>query len=170
MHPLGTPIVVTVDEFVRLKPSLGRVVAVSGGFDPLHSGHLELFSEAKKLGDTLVVILNNDHWLAKKKGAAFMSEAQRAQIICALRMVDGVVLSEHPEDPLDMSISSELERIRPHVFANGGDRRDRETVPEWQVCEDYGIEFITGIGGEKRWSSSSLLKNWHDFFSSRPGT
>lgn len=94
------------------------VVAVSGGFDPLHPGHIRLFEEAKKLGDELVVILNNDHWLRKKKSYVFMPQQERKEILEALRVVDRVVLTEHPEDPTDMSVCADLERIRPDVFAN----------------------------------------------------
>src|SRR3989344_4527047 len=98
------------------------IVVTSGGFDPIHVGHVRLFNEAKKLGDELVVILNNDNWLRLKKGYVFMSELERKEIIESLGSVDRVILSLHPENTSDISISNELRMIRPHIFAKGGDR------------------------------------------------
>ena len=111
------------------------VVAVSGGFDPVHVGHVRMFNEAKKLGDKLVVILNNDNWLKKKKGGAFMPEQERKEILEALASVDEVYLTFHPENPTDMSVCAELEGIKPHIFANGGDRFSKNT-PEVALCND----------------------------------
>ena len=96
------------------------IVAVSGGFDPLHVGHVRLFEEAKKLGDKLIVILNNDHWLRKKKGIVFMDDCERKEIIEALGCVDEVVLTSHTHNPEDMSVSRELLKGRPPIFSNGG--------------------------------------------------
>lgn len=79
-------------------------VAVSGGFDPLHRGHVRLFQEAKKLGDKLIVILNNDNWLKAKKGYAFMPQEERKEVIKAMAMVDEVILTKHPCNPKDMSV------------------------------------------------------------------
>ena len=118
------------------------VVAVSGGFDPLHVGHLRLFKEAKKLGTHLVVILNNDNWLKRKKGFALMPEDERAEIIRALEMVDDVVLTSHaPNDP-DTSTCVALSELRPHVFANAGDRKKPADIPEGVVCEAHGIRMV----------------------------
>lgn len=133
-----------------------KVVAVSGGFDPIHVGHLELFKEAKELGDELVVILNNDVWLRKKKGYAFMPQDQRKKIIKALKYVDRVVLTSHREDDLDMSVCMELEDISPDIFANGGDRKS-DNVPEVYTCNNLDIELAWNIGGEKAESSSELV-------------
>jgi len=135
-----------------------KVVAVSGGFDPLHVGHVELFREARKLGDRLVVILNNDNWIKKKKTHVFMPENERAELIKALEMVDDVVLTDHGENPEDMSVSSTLRAIKPHVFANGGDRKDGNT-PEDAVCEEFGIEMVFDLG-DKIQSSSWLLSDY----------
>ena len=136
------------------------IVAVSGGFDPVHVGHVRLFKEAKKLGDKLVVILNNDNWLRKKKGRIFMPEDERKEIISALADVDEVVLTSHPSDPDDMSVCAELERIRPHIFSNGGDRT-RDNIPEVSVCSKINcrMEFNVGAGGKIQ-SSSWLLGNY----------
>lgn len=138
------------------------IVAVSGGFDPLHSGHVRMMEEAKKLGDKLVVILNNDNWLIKKKGHAFMNQKEREEIIKALRVVDEVVVTAHPKNPKDMSVCLELLEIRPHIFVNGGDRKpDGDPVPEVIVCGELGINMAYNIGhGGKVQSSSWLLENY----------
>ena len=137
-----------------------RIVAVSGGFDPLHIGHVRMFQEAKDLGDELVVIVNNDHWLRKKKGKAFMPEQERKEIIEAIGCVDRVVLTQHPENPEDMSVCDALREIRPQIFANGGDRTQKN-IPEIPVCEEIGCEMIFHIGhGGKVQSSSWLLEHY----------
>lgn len=134
------------------------IVAVSGGFDPLHRGHVCLFQEAKKLGNKLVVILNNDNWLKAKKGYAFMPQEERKEIIKALAMVDEVALTNHPPNPKDMSVCAELASLKPHIFANGGDRT-LKNIPEIEVCEKIGCKMIFGIGqGGKIQSSSWLLE------------
>ncbi|OGY96268.1 MAG: hypothetical protein A2122_00675 [Candidatus Liptonbacteria bacterium GWB1_49_6] len=136
------------------------IVAVSGGFDPFHVGHARLFQRAKALGDELVVILNNDNWLRKKKGQAFMPEQERKEIIEALAAVDKVVLTGHLKDPSDMSVCAELKKIRPDIFANGGDRK-LHNIPEVAVCEEIGCRMIFNIGhGGKVQSSSWLLAKY----------
>lgn len=133
------------------------VVAVSGGFDPIHIGHIRLFKEAKKLGDELVVILNNDNWLEKKKGAPFMPQNERKEVINALETVDRVVLTRHKKDSSDMSVCADLKRLRPDIYANGGDRF-RSNVPEVETCEKIGCKMVFGVGrGGKIQSSSWLL-------------
>jgi len=134
------------------------VVAVSGGFDPIHIGHVRMFQEAKKLGDELVVILNNDNWLADKKGAPFMSAVERKEIIEAIKGVDRVVITEHaPGDP-DRSVCNALRDIKPHVFANGGDRKpDGDPVPEVELCKTLGIELVYNVGAGGKVQSSSWL-------------
>jgi D-beta-D-heptose 7-phosphate kinase/D-beta-D-heptose 1-phosphate adenosyltransferase len=136
------------------------VVAVSGGFDPVHVGHIELFQRAKELGDELVVILNNDNWLRKKKGYSFMPEKERMKVIKSLKMVDRVVMTAHPKNPKDMSVSKELQKIRPDFFVNAGDRT-RENVPEVAICEKIGCEMVFGLGPKGKVQSSSwLLQNF----------
>ncbi|MDP2677007.1 MAG: adenylyltransferase/cytidyltransferase family protein [bacterium] len=132
------------------------VVAVSGGFDPIHIGHVRLFEEAKKLGDRLIVILNNDNWLRAKKGYVFMPERERKEIIEALRVVSKVVLTRHPKNPKDMSVREALGRVRPDIFANGGDRI-RKNIPEIDVCKDIGCKIVCNIGREGKIQSSSWL-------------
>lgn len=134
------------------------VVAVSGGFDPVHVGHVRMFEEARKLGDVLVVILNNDNWLRKKKKTIFMKETERREIIAAFRAVDTVILTKHAENPDDMSVVQELRSLRPHVFANGGDRVATNT-PEATLCKETGIRMVFNVGkGGKVQSSSWLLE------------
>ncbi|MDO8591061.1 MAG: adenylyltransferase/cytidyltransferase family protein [bacterium] len=139
------------------------VVAVSGGFDPVHIGHVRMFNEAKKLGDRLVVILNNDNWLKKKKGFVFMPEAERKEIIEALSSVDDVFVTGHPENHEDMSVCVELELLRPDIFANGGDRKNEDDIPEAYVCKKHGMKMVFNIGkGGKIQSSSWLLKRYKE--------
>lgn len=134
------------------------VVAVSGGFDPIHVGHVRLFKEAKALGDELVVILNNDNWLMAKKGFVFMPEKERKEVLEALREVDRVVLTGHPEKPSDMSVSAELRKIKPDIFANGGDRT-KDNIPEVAVCQEIDCKLVFNIGkGGKVQSSSWLIE------------
>ena len=132
-------------------------VAVSGGFDPIHIGHVRLINEAKKLGDKLIVIVNNDNWLKKKKGYTFMSEDDRVEIIRNLKAVDEVVLTKHEENTEDMSVCLELEEIKPDIFANGGDRKENN-IPEYALCEKLGIQMVFNVGGEKLRSSSELVE------------
>ena len=134
-------------------------VAVSGGLDPIHIGHVRMIQEAKKLGDRLVVILNNDNWLLKKKGHFFMPEEQRKEIIEALRDVDAVVLTRHTKDTTDMSVCDALREIKPDIFANGGDRFS-DNIPEFKLCNELGIQMVFNVGtGGKVNSSSWLIAN-----------
>ncbi len=136
------------------------IVAVSGGFDPLHIGHVRMFEEAKKLGDKLIVILNNDNWLKKKKGYVFMPERERKEVLLALRAVDGVMITAHSRNPKDMSVCAELCKLKPDVFANGGDRK-LENIPEVSACRCIGSKMVFGVGkGGKVQSSSWLIANY----------
>lgn len=131
-------------------------VAVSGGFDPLHIGHVEMLEEARKLGHRLIVILNNDNWLEKKKGYVFMPERERKKILESIRFVDEVVLTAHPKDPRDPSVSKELKKLRPDVFANGGDRK-AENLLEYELCKKLGIKMVFDVGKSGKIQSSSWL-------------
>ncbi|MCL5667046.1 MAG: adenylyltransferase/cytidyltransferase family protein [Patescibacteria group bacterium] len=135
-----------------------KTIAISGGFDPVHIGHIELMQEAKALGGRLVVILNNDNWLKKKKGFAFMNENERKAVIEAIRYVDEVVITQHPASPDDMSVCAALEKIKPDIFANGGDRKpDGDPIPEVELCEKLGIQLVYNIGKSGKIQSSSAL-------------
>ncbi|HUC88906.1 MAG TPA: adenylyltransferase/cytidyltransferase family protein [Candidatus Paceibacterota bacterium] len=144
-----------------------KVVMVSGGFDPVHIGHVRMFKEAKKLGDELVVVLNNDNWLMAKKGFVFMPEADRKEILEAFRAVDRVVLSSHKKNAKDMSIRKYLEAIHPDIFANGGDRNEKDSrdpksslYKDINLCKKLGIEIVYNVGrGGKVRSSSELVKS-----------
>ncbi len=125
-------------------------VAVSGYFDPIHIGHLEYLKLAKKLGDKLVVIVNNNHQCILKKGKPFMDESDRVEIVKCLKMVDEVFLSVD----MDKTVCASLESVKPDIFANGGDRSTSE-VPESSICKKYNIEMIDGLGAKIR-SSSDL--------------
>jgi D-beta-D-heptose 7-phosphate kinase/D-beta-D-heptose 1-phosphate adenosyltransferase len=136
------------------------IVAVSGGFDPVHIGHVRMFNEAKALGDRLVVIINNDAWLRSKKGQEFMSEMERKEIIEGFGAVDEVIITSHLENDSDRSVCRELRLVNPHIFANGGDRKpDGDPVPEVDLCNELGIKMFYNVGsGGKVQSSSWLLK------------
>lgn len=137
-----------------------KIVAVSGGFDPLHIGHIRMFKDAKKFGDKLIVILNNDNWFKIKGKNVFMPHKERKEIIEALECVDEVVVSRHPKNTGDISICKELSKIKPHIFANGGDRF-ADNIPEFKICKDLGIEMVFNVGkGGKIRSSSELLKEY----------
>ena len=125
-------------------------IAVSGYFDPIHVGHLEYLRMAKKLGDSLVVIVNNNYQCKLKKGKHFMDENDRVEIVKALRFVDEVFLSVDK----DRTVCKSLEEIKPDIFANGGDRATSE-VPETPVCKKFNIKMVDGLGDKIR-SSSSL--------------
>jgi len=125
-------------------------VAVSGYFDPIHIGHLEYLRMAKELGDSLVVIVNNNYQCKLKKGKHFMDENDRVEIVKALRFVDEVFLSIDN----DRTVCKSLKEIKPNIFANGGDRATSE-VPETPVCKKFNIKMVDGLGDKIR-SSSSL--------------
>lgn len=125
-------------------------VAVSGYFDPIHVGHLEYLEFAKKLGNKLIVIVNNNHQCTLKKGKPFMDELDRVRIVKSLEMVDDVFLSIDT----DKSVCKSLEEIKPDVFANGGDRAISEVL-ESAICRKYNIKMVDGLGDKIR-SSSSL--------------
>jgi D-beta-D-heptose 7-phosphate kinase/D-beta-D-heptose 1-phosphate adenosyltransferase len=139
-----------------------KIVLVTGGFDPLHSGHIELFQEAKKLGDKLIVGINSDAWLTRKKGQAFMSFSERKTIIENLGMVDDVLSFDDSDNTASGAIYKLMATAgygKHIIFANGGDR-NQENTPEYNTYQD-DIEFVYGVGGDyKINSSSTLLENW----------
>jgi cytidyltransferase-like protein len=135
-----------------------KIVMVSGGFDPVHIGHVRMFNEAKKLGDELVVILNNDNWLRLKKGYIFMPEEERREIIEAFEAVDRVIMSRHKKNTTDISINEDIKMLKPHVFAKGGDRHSGN-IPEVAICNEIGCVIVNNVGsGGKVQSSSDLVK------------
>lgn len=138
----------------------GKIVAVSGGFDPVHIGHVRMFEAAKELvgsEGTLVIILNCDAWLQRKKERVFMPQEERAEVIRAFRVVDEVYIHESE----DNHVCGALVALRPNIFANGGDRK-LDNIPEVAACEELNIEMVFNVGtGGKVQSSSWLLDKYH---------
>jgi cytidyltransferase-like protein len=131
-------------------------VVVSGGFDPVHVGHVRMITEAAEHGD-VIIVANSDEWLLKKKGYVFMKWEERAEILSSFK---GVVRVERVDDE-DGTVCKALKRIEPTYFANGGDRKETNT-PEMKVCKDKGIELLWNVGGGKIQSSSDLVKNYKE--------
>jgi cytidyltransferase-like protein len=156
--------IITFDEFVQIRHRLGRIVCTSGGFDPLHPGHASCIIESKQYGDTLVVVVNGDSFLRRKKGKAFMDLQTRCHVVSFLREVDFVIPFEIEND---QTVCEALRLIRPHVFTKGGDRVDVTNIPEWKICQKLGIEVISQVGKPKLWSSSDFLKEWGEFWSKK---
>ncbi len=149
---------ITTKKSTRKKERI--VVMISGGFDPIHIGHVRYIREAKKLGDYLVIVLNNDNWLRMKKGKEFMGELERREILEAITGVDKVVISGHVKNTKDKSVCEEIKKIKPHIFANGGDRF-ADDIPEFKLCNELGIKMVFNVGhGGKVRSSSELVKNY----------
>jgi cytidyltransferase-like protein len=135
------------------------IVVVSGGFDPVHSGHIRLIKEARALGDMLIVGINSDEWLARKKGRAFMPWNERLAVLNNLKPVDEV----YTFDDDDGTACHLLHQVRAHypeakiIFANGGDRTP-DNIPEMSVPD---VEFVFGVGGSNKANSSSwILEEW----------
>jgi cytidyltransferase-like protein len=152
--------IISFEEFELIRPNLGKVVCTSGGFDPIHPGHVSCLHESKKHGDTLVVVVNGDEFLRVKKGKPFMDLHTRLNVVAHVIGVDYVIPFEIEND---QTVCVALERIKPHVFTKGGDRIDASSIPEWNVCVENSIEIISGVGFDKAWSSSDFLKEWLEF-------
>jgi len=133
-------------------------VMVSGGFDPIHAGHIRMIRHAAQFGD-VIVVANSDDWLYRKKGFIFMEWERRVEILNAIK---GVILVDSVDDS-DGTVCEAIKRLKPNFFANGGDR-GRSNTPEQTVCEKLGIGLLWSIGGdEKLDSSSELAKKVRDF-------
>ena len=131
-----------------------KTVMVSGGFDPIHGGHVQMIRDAARFGD-VIVVANSDEWLMRKKGYVFMSFEERAKI---LKEIKGVILVSAVDDS-DGTVCDAIRLLRPDYFANGGDRGKTNT-PEQDVCEELEVEMLWGIGGDYKFNSSSdLAKN-----------
>ena len=156
--------IISFDEFDKLRGNLGKIVCTSGGFDPIHPGHVSCIQQSKQFGDTLVVVVNGDNFLKVKKGRAFMDLATRCHVVSHIKGVDYVIPFEIIND---QTVSVALNKIRPHVFTKGGDRIDASTIPEWKTCQKHGIKIISGVGFSKLWSSSDFLKEWGEFWKAK---
>lgn len=132
------------------------VVAFSGYFNPLHVGHIEGLELAKKLGDKLIVIVNNDKQAILKNGKEFMPFKERIEIVKALRCVDEVF----PSIDEDRTVCRSLAVVKPDIFAKGGDRTAGE-IPEGPICRELGIKIVDGLGAKIQ-ASSELIKNWEN--------
>ena len=137
-----------------------KIIVVSGGFDPIHSGHISYMKSAKNIGDHLIVALNSDEWLIKKKKKVFMNIEERKNILINIECVDEVITFNDDEFGSCIDALEKIKNKYPNeeiIFCNGGDR-NKDNIPEMTV---KNIKFMFGIGGnEKKNSSSSLLKNW----------
>ena len=147
-----------------------KVILLSGGFDPVHKGHIECINKAKELADEVWIGLNNDNWLRRKKGKSFMNEKERAFIMGSLKSVDWIYImnpkSNTDDTAIDFIDMAKLRYIKQNghlgkgqiAFGNGGDRT-KSTTPENDVCDSYGIDSVWGLG-EKVQSSSWLLEKY----------
>lgn len=154
--------IITIDELVKeISERRGRgtkIVATSGGFDPIHIGHIRCIQESAIMASSngvLVVIVNGDGFLTRKKGKPFMFHQERMEIVDALRGVDYVV----GWDDGSQFVTGALELIRPDIFAKGGDRSEAAVVPEFDVCQQMGCKVVFGVGGKDKIQSSSNLIN-----------
>ena len=129
------------------------LVVASGYFDPLHAGHIEYLERAKKLGDTLIVIVNNDHQASLKKGRSFMKIKDRIRVVRALKCVDVAVEAVDT----DRTVCKTLSMLHPDIFTNGGDQTN-QSIPESTICGEMHISLVDGLG-EKIQSSSNIIKS-----------
>ena len=128
-----------------------KIVAVSGGFDPVHVGHVRMINAAAQMGD-VIIIANSDDWLMRKKGYVFMPYEERQEILYNFKGVVDVVEASDADD----TVCKTLEKLEPDIFANGGDRKEGE-VPEYDLCRKLGIKLEFGVGGNDKPQSSSWL-------------
>ena len=142
--------------FDRRDKDFTRMIVTSGGFDPLHAGHLSCIQASADIANNgiLVVVVNGDSFLKNKKGYAFMDLETRMEIISAIRGVDYVVCYDHPND---MTVCEPIRVLKPMFFTKGGDRNSSANVPEFDACQEVGCEVIFSVGGDKIQSSSELV-------------
>ncbi len=136
-----------------------KVVIISGFFNPLHGGHLDMVEHAAAMGDKVVVIVNNDVQQMLKKGKIILDEQNRVRLMKALRDVDDVMLSVDQDPTVIESLKKVAEKYKGEelVFANGGDRDSGKVVPETATCEEYGIEMVFEAGGNTKADSSTRI-------------
>jgi len=144
--------ILTIEETATIRDT-ATLVATSGGFDPLHVGHLRCLRQAAELGSALLVVVNGDEYLLRKKGHLVMPLADRMEIMDSVRWVDYVVGFQDDSD----TVCDALRAIRPQIFAKGITLEDPRLLPEWQVCREIGCRVVLDVGGPKIRSSSSLI-------------
>lgn len=136
-----------------------KVVIVSGFFNPLHGGHLDMIEASTKLGDRLIVIVNNDKQQIEKKGKVILQETNRARLLRALKAVDEVMVAIDDDNTVIKSLDF-LANQYPYdelIFANGGDRDSTKVVPETDICNKHNIEMVFGVGGNNKADSSTRI-------------
>lgn len=141
--------------------NLRRICVLSGGFDPVHRGHVSMFEAAKKKFDTVIVLLNSDEWLTRKKGKPFMTFSERKYILESFRFIDEVRSVDDADGTVVAGLSELHQEIKKSAllyFGNGGDRTIH-TTPELTFCAQHGIHTLWGLGGDKVQSSSELIRN-----------
>lgn len=156
-HPTEEDIDRYKDDFGRISKNNidEKVIVVSGNFDPVHTGHVHLFRDAKNIGDKLIVIIHSDSIIQKKRGRKpFMKQNDRQTLLMAMTDVDDVCVWEGQTN----DVSPVLERIRPYAFVHGGAVRDKSAVPEAATCERIGIKTLFNMGGGKIHSSAEFLQ------------
>lgn len=147
------------------------IALVSGGFDPVHIGHLKMFQDAKLISKKVVLLLNNDEWLIKKKGKPFMSENQRKAILSEFKSISEVIIQTSSEPSSSSAIEEFVKKnpLKSICYCNGGDRSDTKSIREYDICKKLGVDLQFGIGGnDKIESSSDLTKNYLGEIEKRP--
>jgi len=145
-----------------------KKIVVSGGFDPVHIGHLEMLKQAREIGSHLTVILNSDKFLLDKKGFIFMNFTERKKILLGFECVDKVIKCIDKDNTVCKTISKLREKNEIDIFANGGDRKNKKDIPEYEICKKLGVEMIFDVGGNKIQSSSKLLNPFINYIEKRP--
>lgn len=145
-----------------------KKIVVSGGFDPVHIGHLQMLDDAKDLGNHLTVILNSDRFLKEKKGFVFMPFKERKKILSGFKAVDKVTRCIDKDNTVIETLKNLKNRDLVDIFANGGDRKDSKDIPEYNICREKNIKMVFGVGGGKIQSSSKLVSNFSNYRELRP--
>lgn len=160
--------IIELDRLASLRDCYQELYMTSGGYDPIHAGHTSVIIETARIADDtkkhygfhcpVVVIVNGDSFLSRKKGRPFQDIKTRCMNVAAIRGVTYVVPFESNDD----TVCEPIRKLRPTLFTKGGDRVDEKTIPEWNICAEVGTRICTGVGLPKLWSSSDFLKQWEE--------